>query len=87
MSAHPLGYWCDVVAELANRRLPQWRDRLGRDVDYKLTDMRMLAELIHRADVVMDTKGALDMAERGFLRMELPWQVEWNVRQSRGSRV
>jgi len=84
---HSLNYWADVVAELANRRTPVWHDRLGRDVEYNRVALGNLARAAHRADVAMDVQAAMQTVERGLLRIEMLWQVEWNIRQQGGSRA
>lgn len=78
---HSISYWADVVAEIANRREPKWRDRLGRHVEYPLSGLRAIAQDIHNSQIVLDEEGVLQTAEKGFLKLELPWQMEWAARK------
>lgn len=71
--------WADIVAELANRRLPLWRDRLKRPVEYDRTRLGEIARAAAKFGTLGDT-AALDVAQSGILALEMPWQVEWNQR-------
>ena len=76
-----LAEWADIVAELANRRLPQWRSRLKRPVEYDKTKLREIAEAARNTEI-LDENAALRVVESGILAHEMAWQMEWNVRQN-----
>lgn len=71
--------WAEIVAELANRRRPLWRDRLGRPVDYDRSKLGEIARASARAGLLGDDS-AMRVAESGILALEALWQREWNVR-------
>jgi hypothetical protein len=76
-----LGEWADITAELANRRLPEWRDRLKRPVEYSREKLGEIARAAHKNGILSD-EAALDVIQSGFSAHEFTWNVEWAARQN-----
>ena len=85
MSGRGLAEWADITAELANRRLPLWRDRLKRPVEYEMPKLREIAVAAHRAGTISD-ESALQVIQSGIMAHELAWLVEWHEREKIGKR-
>lgn len=78
-----IGWWTDVVFELAGRRSSRWHDRLGRRVEYDRAALDAMAKAAMRAQTVLDEESAVSAVEQAFVKVEEPWRLEWALRKSK----
>ena len=69
----------DIVAELANRREPEWCDRLARPVSYDRGKLREIAVAAARVAKLGDG-AVMDVIQSGIMAHETGWQLEWAAR-------